>query len=218
MKRYLNYLLLIANVIVTIATAIVMILFMNEFKTSGDVINKIYEKLLPTIAIPIVAVVLSSLVIVLYLFSLKKEIKNQDFPLNPRLTNALKNVGLVSFLNLFCAPLLLIVSILINDKEATTILLWLAISLSGVFGLVVAGFVSYFNLRISYSNIQRETLMNQALEENEQLISNEKEETIISEKIEKRTSEKETKKPTVKNIEKDVDNKENTGEATSGSF
>ncbi|MGL4951657.1 MAG: hypothetical protein ACRC4L_01580 [Mycoplasma sp.] len=185
MKRYLNYLLLFANLLIVLMSAITIFLFIPEFEKQVP-INQVYQNLKPTIWIPIVAVILSSAVIGFYFFCLKKEISKQEFPLNPRLISSFKNIAILTFLNLLCSPLLTLVGILIIDESGTTALLWTSLALSMTFGLVMSGYVSYLNLRISYSNVQREALMTEAIEENEKIKDQDKDKSDVDYSIKRK--------------------------------
>lgn len=162
MKRYLNYLILFANLIIGIGIVIVLILFINEFKSPDLTINLIYDKLFITIAIPIVTTIIACISAVLYLYFLHQELKKAPETVNPRLAKGLKICGLVSLYNFVAPNALLIAAILTQDKSGTIILLSVGLAMSAVFELIIAGFVSYFNLRISFANIAREKLKQEA--------------------------------------------------------
>ncbi|MGL4950605.1 MAG: hypothetical protein ACRC4M_02065 [Mycoplasma sp.] len=206
MKRYLNYLLLIANLLIVVMAAVVMIIFNSSFNDMGSkTINQIYSDLKPMLAFPIVTTIISCGIIGLYVFLLKKEASNEQFPLNPRLLSALNKVGLISLANIFCSPTLTIAAILVMDESGTMILLWTSLGLAILFGILSSGFISFFNLRISYAKIQRETLMNEAKQENEKKIEDKAEKKVVS-KVKSQKSKK----------TKDEESK--ITEATSGSF
>ena len=83
MKKIINYILLLANVVVSLSAVVVLCLFLVGFK-SDYTINIVFDQLKWTIALPIVAMVIGCALVGLYFYFFRTTIKNNENPINPR--------------------------------------------------------------------------------------------------------------------------------------
>lgn len=172
MKRFINYLLLISNTIVSLSAAIVLILFLMNFKSS-ETINVIFENLKWTIAIPIIGMTLGCIGVGLFFYFFKNLVKNREYPINPRLIARLKLCGIITLANFIVPVTFSIIAILCNKQTLNIILLSLAFGISAFISLIISGLVAYFNLSIGFSELSREELSRLADEENKKQIGHE---------------------------------------------
>lgn len=161
LKRWVTYILLLANYAVAIACAVVLGLFLKyRFELDSIYIEKIH---LAVIA-PVVAVVVGSILLGLYAFFLNKSLQPQINTTNPKLVTLVKSSTYISIANLFMPILLLIVATASADtndtsKNITMGLVIAAFVLTGVMGLFITGYVSYVNFRISFNDEKRKVLL-----------------------------------------------------------
>lgn len=166
MKRYLNYILLLANVTVSIIVAILLVLFSAQFKSAEGLNDAtIYRNLSGVISLPIISTVASLCFMGLYFYFFKKEIKNAEEKINPRLIKGLKYTAAFSALNFIAPVILMYTAITIIDRDTTILLLATAFGVSGFITIIISGFTSYYNLQISYAQARREILKQESLEE-----------------------------------------------------
>lgn len=170
MKRYLNYLLLASNVIVTIFVAVMLGIFIKSTNNSNNTsISSIYSDIssVTWIVVGVLVLVTSFGLFVLYIFLIKKAIKESAETINPRLTKGLVYSGLLALVNYTIPFTLFFIGTYYQNVETTLWFLSVAFGISALVGLIIAGFTSYFNLRISWATVRREQLKLEALEENE---------------------------------------------------
>ncbi len=167
MNRYMNYIILGANAVVSISSAIVLSIFLHDFKYVGEnPISTVFNNLTWTVCIPLIGLAVGCGLIGLYTYLLKKFMKENTTPINPKLLEGFKWAILASILN-FIAPLALsITAILSYDKEATQIMLWTGFGISAAISLAIIGFTTYLNVGINFAILSREELMKRAEEEN----------------------------------------------------
>lgn len=167
MKKYINYLLSFANIIVSVSAAVVLCLFISAFK-SDDTINIIFSNLKWTIAIPIVGMVIGCILVGIFFYLFYNLVKNNENPINPKLVSRIKTSGLSTLANFVIPVTLSIVAILCNKQEMNIVLLSIGFGLSAFISLIIMGFVAYLNLGISFSELSREELKRISEEENNQ--------------------------------------------------
>ncbi len=160
MRRWVTYVMLIANYIIAIACAITLIIFLrNRDNSIPSYINKMHLAIIA----PIVGLVMSTCLVVLYAFLLKKSLKEQVAHMNPKLLKLIQSSTYISIGNLFFPPLLLITACSIaaiqNSQTASLALIITAFALTGVIGLFITGYTSYVNFRISFNEEKRKTLL-----------------------------------------------------------
>ncbi len=162
-----NYIILGANAVVSISAAIVLGIFLNEFKYLGEgPVAVVFDKLKWTVAIPVLGFIIGAGLICLYVYFLKKFIKENTTPINPKLLDGFKWATIASIIN-FVAPLALsITAIFIYDEFAAKTLLWTGFGISAAVSLVIIGFTTYLNVGINFSILSREELTRRAEEEN----------------------------------------------------
>ncbi len=167
MNRYMNYVILAANAIVSISAAIVLGIFLHNFKYIGEsTMASVFDSLKWTVCIPILGFAGGCGLIVLYVFLLKKFMKENTTPINPKLLEGFKWAIMASVIN-FSLPLALsITAIFIYDESAAKTLLWVGFGVSAAVSLAIIGFTTYLNVGISFSMLSREELMRRAEEEN----------------------------------------------------
>lgn len=214
MKRYLNYLLLASNVIVTIFIAAMLGIFLKSLNNSNNTsLASVYSELSSTtwIVIAVLVFIISFGLFVLYIFLIKKTVKESTEKINPRLINGLLYSGLLALVNYTVPFTLFFVGTYYQNYETTLWFLSFAFGISALIGLIIAGFTSFFNLRISWSSVRREQLKLEALQENE---SKQEEESEQYKKPNRNTAklDKDLKKPEPEKDSKKID------EPTSGSF
>ncbi len=158
-RRGINYLLLLSNWV--IAIGIVVVLGIYLFNKDQNNLNTFYHSMNLAIISPVVAEVVSSLLLGLYAYLLNKFLK-KDNKLNPKLFSLIKTSSLIALFNLLIPFILVITALSINylDKLTILILICVALSISILIGLFISGYTSYINLRISYSEEKRKTLLN----------------------------------------------------------
>ena len=167
MKKYINYLLSFANIIVSVSAAVVLCLFISAFK-SDNTINIIFSNLKWTIAIPIVGMVIGCILVGIFFYLFYNLVKNNENPINPKLVSRIKTSGLSTLANFVIPVTLSIVAILCNKQEMNIVLLSIGFGLSAFISLIIMGFVAYLNLGISFSELSREELKRISEEENNQ--------------------------------------------------
>lgn len=167
MKKYINYLLSFANIIVSVSAAVVLCLFISAFK-SDNTINIIFSNLKWTIAIPIVGMVIGCILVGIFFYLFYNLVKNNENPINPKLVSRIKTCGLCTLANFVIPVTLSIVAILCNKQEMNIVLLSTGFGLSAFISLIIMGFVAYLNLGISFSELSREELKRISEEENNQ--------------------------------------------------
>ncbi len=161
MRRWITYILLIANYVIAIACAVVLAIFLKyKYEDGGIFVNNMR---LAVIA-PVVAVVVGSILTGLYAFFLNKSLKPFINTTNPKLVTLIKASTYISIVNLILPNLLLMVATttINNTEPAKNISLGLiiaAFALTGILGLFMTGYVSYINFRISYSEEKRKVLL-----------------------------------------------------------
>lgn len=176
MKRYLNYILILSNVLVFIGIVIELGLFLTWKKSldlgdsSIDIKNPISQPelaqmLLQIVAIPICSMVASCIVLVFYQWNVSKIIKDNNDVFNIKILNTIKIVAYTSIINFLITGLLGMVACLMTgyDWNARLVLMSVAIGFSGIFGLIIIGFISYLNLRMGFEEIKKN---NDKLEKN----------------------------------------------------
>ncbi len=176
MKRYLNYVLILSNVLVFIGIVIELGLFLTWKKSldlgdsSIDIKNPISQPelaqmLLQIVAIPICSMVASCVVLVFYQWKVSKIIKDNNDVFNIKILNTIKIVAYTSIINFLITGLLGMVACLMTgyDWNARLVLMSVAIGFSGIFGLIIIGFISYLNLRMGFEEIKKN---NDKLEKN----------------------------------------------------
>lgn len=214
MKRYLNYLLLASNVIVTIFIAVMLGIFIKSTNNSNNTsLSSIYSEIssVTWIVVGVLVLVISFGLFVLYVFLIKKAINESTEKINPRLSKGLIYSGLLAIVNYTIPFTLFFIGTYYQNIETTLWFLSIAFGLSALMGLIIAGFTSYFNLLISWAVVRREQLKLEALEENESKLD------------EPSNKYKKPKKnvPTLDTITKNKKTKKDTktiDEPTSGSF
>ena len=191
----MNYIILAANAIVSISSAIVLGIFIHGFKYQGsDSIQTLYHNLTWTVAIPFVAFFIGCGLIGVYVWQLKKFLKENTTPINPKLLDGHKYAWGCSIIN-FIAPLALsVTAIFTYDQNATQIMLWVGFGVSAAFSLAIIGFTTYLNVGITFSNLSREELKRIAEEENQAFAKSK--ETHDDTPIERDSDNKDKSKPT----------------------
>ncbi len=167
MNKYMNYIILGANAVVSISVAIVLGVFLNGFKYMGEnPASTVFDSLKWTVCIPIIGLIAGSCLIGLYVYLLKKFMKENTTPINPKLLEGFKWATIASMIN-FIAPLALsITAIYIYDEFAAKTMLWVGFGISAAVSLAIIGFTTYLNVGINFAMLSREELMKRAEEEN----------------------------------------------------
>ncbi len=166
MNKYMNYIILAANAIVSISSAIVLGIFLHGFKYADGNIAQVYNDLKWTVSIPIVFTLMGCGLIGLYVYLLKKFMKENTTPINPKLLEGFKWACGASILN-FVAPFVLtITAIFMYDRTPTEIMLWVGFGLSALISMAIIGFTTYLNVGINFSILSREELKRISEEEN----------------------------------------------------
>lgn len=166
MKRYLNYILLLSNVSVSIIVAILLVLFSAQLKSSEGLNDAIiYRNLSDAISLPIISTITSIAFMGIYFYFFRKEVKSTEEKINPRLIKGLKYTAAFSVFNFIIPVILMYTAISIIDRDTTILLLAIAFGVSGFITIIISGFTSYYNLQISYAQARRELLKQESLEE-----------------------------------------------------
>lgn len=185
MNKYMNYVFLGANIIVSICSAIVLGIFLSQFKYVKD--NNyftIYQNLTWTVAVPVLGLVVGFVLIGYYAWELNKWIKQLTTPVNPRLIEGFKWTCGATIIN-FIAPFVLsLTAIFTYDRAITTILLWVAFGLSALVSCANIGFTAYLNVGVAFQSLSREELKRISEEENKKF--NLSKETKVNNKKTKR--------------------------------
>ena len=159
LRRGINYLLLLSNWVIAIGIVVVLGIYLfNKDQTNLD---SFYNSMKLAIISPVVSEVISSLLLGLYAFLLNKNLK-QDTKLNPKLFLLITTSSLIAIFNLLIPFVLVVTALSIFNLNKLTILILIcvALSISILIGLFISGYTSYINLRISYSEEKRKTLLN----------------------------------------------------------
>lgn len=161
MRRGITYILLAANWVIVIGCAVCLYLF---FKNRDGNANNFVKTMHLAIIAPVVVDIISSVLLFLYSFLLKKSLKDHIHNMNPKLLSLIKSTSYISIINLilpliFSITALSIVSSNNVDKNITLVLLIVSFAISILIGLFVTGYTSYINFRISFNEEKRKALL-----------------------------------------------------------
>ena len=165
MKRYLNYLLILSNILVFIGVVIELGVFLNyknnliDPNTVGGTLTvaDVIDKMQLVVLAPILFMIASCAILFFYEWKIKKLIKENIDEFNYNMLNIIKIVSYSSVVNYILTGLLGIIGCLVKDNTllAQIVLMSVALGFSGVFGLIVIGVISYLNLRISFEESKK---------------------------------------------------------------
>ena len=165
MKRYLNYLLILSNILVFIGVVIELGVFLNyennliDSNTVGGTLTvaDVIDKMQLVVLAPILFMIASCAILFFYEWKIKKLIKENTDEFNYNMLNIIKIVSYSSVVNYILTGLLGIIGCLVKDNTllAQIVLMSVALGFSGVFGLIVIGVISYLNLRISFEESKK---------------------------------------------------------------
>ncbi len=168
MKRYWNYILILANVLIFISIILQIGLFIywkRELPPSDpngaggrfsplDVITNLKYSIIA----PILAMVLSCCLLLFYQWKVHRVIKTNQDEISQKGLTAIKYAAYVSLANYVITCLFGIIGGIVGESNWDTHLYIFitAAVFSGVFGLIIVGIISYLNLRISFETARKE--------------------------------------------------------------
>lgn len=160
MKKWISYLLLLSNVVLFIGIAISMYMFFQYKKNydgDGDEVKFLNQIQLGVIP-PTVSVVLSSIILITYQIFTNRQLHDRIFFINPKLLKSIKISSYATVINMIVPFIILMIALTITSSISIyerIILVSVSLAISGFFGLLIIGAVSYINLRIAFDDIKR---------------------------------------------------------------
>lgn len=150
MKTKISYLFLLSNLMVFLGSLIIFLIYYVDIK-SDKLINLIYQDNLWTIALAIIAVILSSLVIWIYFVLLNRQLKNEYITFSNRYRNAFKlALGLTFFNNLICL-IFQLVGILSIVEINIIVMLSIALAISSIIFILFIFYSYYLDIGYNFS-------------------------------------------------------------------
>jgi len=155
MKRWMTYLLLLTNIIMFIAIAISLVLDINAVRDTGS-FNTSNDSFIAGIIIIVVALIISTVVLGIYLFLVKKHLKDRILFTNPKIVSAIKNTAYLSILNItipFIISIFAFAGVMPLDDDSKWLLI-AALIFNLIGTVVVMGVISYLSLKIAINDIK----------------------------------------------------------------
>lgn len=168
MKRYWNYILILANVLIFISVVLQIGLLIywkrdlltDNISTSGGRFSPldVISNLKYSIIAPILAMVLSCCLLLFYQWKVHRVIKTEQDEISQKSLKAIKYAAYVSLANYIITCLFGIIGGIVGESNWNTHLYIFIVAaiFSGLFGLTIVGIISYLNLRMSFDKARKD--------------------------------------------------------------